>query len=224
MGSASAAEVLVRAWPALVLATLAVAVGCAAPSIGEEPQGLSDDASEKPASSAKAAPAPTATVPAQAAVNRSAPVLVSPDAGAEAAAPVPCTEASGVPFHGHCYFALDTASSWDDAQAACASSGAHLATLTTAAEQTAAAAIVQTVDRWIGLRRPTGAAVVDASYAWVTSEPRGFANWSASQNEPDGSCPTCTVAGTAECARVQTNGTWADDACAVKHPALCERE
>jgi hypothetical protein len=226
----------VGCWSVLVAAALVVAVGCAPPSPGEAPSNAeapsdtadaNDPNADDSASAKDDASAPTAA-PEQAPRKRAAQVIPA-DAGAEAAAPppVPCSEPGAVLFHGHCYFALTNAASWDDSETACVSAGAHLATLTTADEQSAAAAILPNAERWIGLRRPAGAAVTDASYGWVTSEPRGgFANWATSKSEPNGLCSSsCT--GAAECARLLTgdlSGQWSDDACNMIHPALCERQ
>jgi hypothetical protein len=136
---------------------------------------------------------------------------------------VACTETGAVQAQGHCYFGLAKAS-FDNAAAACTAVGAHMVTIGDATEQTSVASILATDERWIGLRRPAGSAVADASYAWINNEPRNFQNWAAAKNEPDGSCPTCTVAGQAACGRILTTGEWADDDCTVEHPVICERE
>src|SRR5262249_1565078 len=154
--------------------------------------------------------------------TRSAP-LATQDAGAAIKAPVSCTETGAVQAQGHCYFGLAKAS-FDHATAACTAAGAHVATIGDATEQTNVASILNTEERWIGLRRPPGSPLADASYAWVTGEQRNFQNWSVAKNEPDGSCPTCTVVGQAECGRLLNTGEWADDACGAEHPVICERE
>jgi hypothetical protein len=136
---------------------------------------------------------------------------------------VACPETGGVQGKGHCYFGL-AKSSFDSGVTACNAAGAHLATIADASEQTLVASILSTEERWIGLRRPPGSAIADASYTWITGEPRTFQNWSVSRKEPDGSCPTCTVAGQAECGRLLSTGEWADDDCGVAHPVICERE
>jgi hypothetical protein len=203
---------------------MCVVVGCAAPSIGEEPSGA-----DVPADHGASTPSGTASQSQaqHSATTRSAPLPVG-DAGTDAApavASVPCTETGAVPSGGHCYFALATPKSWDDALTACAGSSAHLVTITSTVEQTVVEGLLPTEERWIGLRRPSGSAVADASYAWATGEPRGgFQQWSTARSEPDGSCPTCTTAGSAECGRILGDDTWADDACTTPHPFVCERE
>jgi hypothetical protein len=201
----------------------AFAVACAPPSVGELPTGSANDT---PSSSDDddAAPEPTSKV--SSAEKTKSADLPSSDAGSDAApATLPCTESGAVQSGGHCYFALATPVSWDDAKAACAAKSAHLATFTSANEAALANAVDQTDERWIGLRRPDGSPTGDSSFTWVTNEPRnGFANWDADKKEPDNGCPTCTNGQPAECARVLTNGQWADDSCAATHPALCERD
>jgi hypothetical protein len=204
---------------ALVVPVVAIASGgaCAPPSFGDEPDVLSKKVEQ---ASLDAGPA---LRPSADAGLFALPILPA-DAGHDSAAPKECKEEGAVQAGGHCYFALTAPASWEGALNACAALGAHLATLTSAAEQTTAAALLPTEERWIGLRRPVGSTISDASYAWETGEPRGFANWAASRNEPDGSCPTCNGGVTAECGRLLATGEWADDACTVQHPAICERD
>jgi hypothetical protein len=217
-----------RREPLVILVVVAVGVGCAPPPIGQEPAGA--DVPAATASSSSGGDTGFTSQAQQSPTTNAAPLPV-PDAGTDAAPPVsavPCTEAGAVQSGGHCYFALSTPTSWDDALTACAAVHAHLVTITSTVEQTAAAGLIPTDERWIGLRRPSGSAIADASYTWITGEPRGtFQAWSTARNEPDGSCPTCTTAGTAECARLLTqtdDNAWADDACAALHPSICERE
>jgi hypothetical protein len=198
-------------------------VGCAPPSIGEEPAAIHnpDDPSAAPQQQHSAAPASSAT-PSTTATTRSAPLPLPLDAGATVAAAPQCTEAGAVQAAGHCYFGLSTPQTWDGGLTACAALGAHLATLTTDAEQKAAATVFPTTERWIGLRRATGTPVVDASYAWITGEARGFQHWA--QSEPNAGCPTCNANIVAECGRMIATDEWADDSCGAQHPVVCERD
>jgi hypothetical protein len=138
---------------------------------------------------------------------------VAPPDGADAAAP--CTEPGAVTFMGHCYFALGSNRTSAAATTACTAASAHLVTITSAAESSAIAGVGSGVDRWIGLSRDAAAPAVDASYLWITGEPRaGYANWTA--GEPNGS-------GT--CVRMKAGGVqWGDDVCTTAHDAVCERE
>jgi hypothetical protein len=203
-----------------VAIAVAFSVACDPPPIGEEP--LPDEAAtESPQQSSTPAASHTAT-------TRAAPLPTQEDAGPDVAAPPPpppCTEAGAIQAKGHCYFALSAPQTFDAALASCNSAGAHLVTLSDAVEQTTVATLLPTDERWIGLRRPTGSPVADASYVWTTGEPRSFQNWSTSKNEPDGSCPTCNNGAIpAECGRMIATGEWADDSCSAQHPALCERD
>jgi len=132
------------------------------------------------------------------------------DAPVDAAA---CTEPGAVVFGGHCYFLVETMQTFDAAETECASTGAHLVTITGSAEQSTVAAIGAGIERWIGLERTTGPAT-DANYQWVTGEARdGFNAWAP--GEPRG---------VGMCGRMLANGTWADQDCSATLASICERE
>lgn len=138
------------------------------------------------------------------------------DAGPDARLPA-CTESGAVLALGHCYFGLAANQSWDAAKASCEAAGAHLVTITSAAEQTVAAGFASGKERWIALRRPNGSAANDASYTWSTGEARGgFSSWAS--NEPNGS---------GECVRLTNGGSWGDTSCnggGGGRSGLCERD
>ncbi|MBK6690865.1 MAG: C-type lectin domain-containing protein [Myxococcales bacterium] len=138
------------------------------------------------------------------------------DASADARLPA-CTESGAVLALGHCYFGLAANQSWDAAKASCEAAGAHLVTITSAAEQTVAAGFASGKERWIALRRPNGSAANDASYTWSTGEARGgFSSWAS--NEPNGS---------GECVRLTNGGSWGDTSCnggGGGRSGLCERD
>lgn len=118
---------------------------------------------------------------------------------------------AGTVFNGHCYYAIN-GGTFDQSQATCMTTGAHLVTITSMAEQNAAAG-VGSGERWIGLRRMGGQAI-DANYQWITNEPRaGYANWGPT--EPNGS---------GECARFLANAQWADTSCTGTRAAICEHD
>lgn len=123
----------------------------------------------------------------------------------------PSTGCEGVAFEGRCYFVTSSALAFPAANTACEGLGAHLAAVTSAAEQTAVAPLAKT-DRWIGLRRPPGSTNDAKLFTWVTAESTAFTKWDA--GEPDGS---------GECARMKPNGAWADASCAAEYIAICER-
>jgi hypothetical protein len=132
------------------------------------------------------------------------------DMGADAA--VPCTEAESKTLAGHCYFPIN-AMKWNNASNNCKGKGAHLATITSAAEQTLVESIRSGKDRWIGLSRPASSPSTEASFVWVTAEAVSYKKWAS--GEPNGS---------GECARVQAAGGWADQNCNTNYDAICERE
>jgi len=126
-----------------------------------------------------------------------------------------CSTVQGVVFHGHCYFTI-AATEWNEGT--CESHDAHLATLTTADEQTAAAAAGKGQERWIGLRRRNNSPHIPMSFMWVANEPLLYTNWhdyGGNNREPNY---------TGECARMLDDGTWADNNCTDRFPTLCEHE
>lgn len=133
------------------------------------------------------------------------------DAAQEVA--TPCTEAMARPFEGHCYFPLATSSDWNGAQSSCAAAGAHLVTITSAAEEAFVETMAGSRERWIGLRRPFSAPSTPSAFAWVTGESAPYAKWGL--GEPNGS-------GT--CARLRTSNDWGDLACNTGLGAICERD
>lgn len=126
---------------------------------------------------------------------------------------VDCSEPESKTLGGHCYFPIKTNFAYDAAQAACVAKGAHLATVTSDAEQTLVATIDAAAERWIGLK---GTGPTKAGFAWVTGETSTFDAWAS--GEPN-------VTGEA-CARIKVpDHKWYDTTCttATFH-ALCERD
>jgi hypothetical protein len=161
--------------------------------------------------------APEASAPdaATADAAEASPADTSPSDSADApseASPA-CAEAGAITFGGHCYFATPAAAAWDASRTTCSSAGAHLVTLGSAAEETAVLALAPTKDKWIGMSRPVGSPPKDASYVWVTGEPRTYTDWD--QGEPNGS---------GECVRLRAGGKWTDNSCGSSLVAICERE
>ena len=142
------------------------------------------------------------------------------DAGADVVVSQ-CDLDGGQMHNGHCYFvtAAPPAAqlSWDDARLYCVSKGAHLVTISNAAEQTFVVSMMGGKDRWIGLKRPTNSPKGSSSFAWVNGEARPYNNWG--MMEPNG---------TGECVRTRTGaqygGSWGDLQCAMLNGAICERE
>lgn len=140
-----------------------------------------------------------------------------------------CAAVSGTTSNGHCYFAVGTGAgmTWTSAQAACIASDAHLATVTSAQEQTFAAQTFSGAnDTWIGLSLADPSTLPDSScsgdppscpFLWVTNETLSYTNW-AKYSDTDFE-PNYTGA----CVRIQSNdSTWADQDCTVLLPGICE--
>ncbi len=123
-----------------------------------------------------------------------------------------CPEAGGVvsPVNGHCYFPTAATGTFDQAMTACPA-GTHLATLGGIAETEAAIQAI-TTDSWIALRAGNG-----NDWSWQAPG-RGF-----NARTYHGFVAGEPNQGGAACVRVRSDG-WADQACSVVHPALCERE
>ncbi|MGZ3476712.1 MAG: lectin-like protein [Polyangiales bacterium] len=125
---------------------------------------------------------------------------------------LPCSEPGGVLYGGHCYFPINKRT-WAVAHDFCASLGAHLVTITSAAEETLVESIRSGKDRWIGLSRPAGSPSTEASFVWVTAEAVSYKKWAS--GEPNGS---------GECVRLRASNDWGDQGCNTNLDAICERE
>lgn len=96
----------------------------------------------------------------------------------------------------HCYWPHTAKSAWQSADDACIGEGGHLATLTSAAENTFVVKLIANLtnnDR-IWLAGTDNKSVTDSSgggpYVWTTGEPFTYAPWA--MNNPDGNCEkTC---------------------------------
>ena len=117
-----------------------------------------------------------------------------------------CADADGKVLNGHCYFPIG-ATSWDSARVACSSLGAHLVTITSAAEESFVETIRPGTDRWLGFRK-TG-----AEFAWITGEVAPFTKWGSGEPNASG-----------DCARLRNSNDWGDQSCSNSEIAICERE
>ena len=128
---------------------------------------------------------------------------------------IACAEAGAIRYGGHCYFLLSTGRTWDEAKNACAatSPAAHLVVITSDGEEKAVGPLIGTADAWIGLSRPGGSPSRKSSFVWITGEAQSYDAWAF--GEPNGS---------GACARMRPPVEWADQDCATKIAALCERE
>lgn len=85
-------------------------------------------------------------------------------------------------------------------------------TITSAAEQTFVAGLVNGRDLWIGAQRT---APTPAPWGWNDGESWGYTNWDVANGEPN-------EPATPACARIRTTGLWADRPCANIYGAICE--
>jgi hypothetical protein len=112
---------------------------------------------------------------------------------------------------GHCYFATGSAK-WSVARDNCVRQGGHLATITSAAEQSVVANLYRLSDRWIGLYQ-----VGTKPFQWVTGEVLGdYKNWAPPDdpNDPPDACVRL----------VATTGYWSDYKCTYSFTGICERD
>ena len=129
-----------------------------------------------------------------------------------------CASVSGTTYQGHCYYAKSVAVDWNTANTTTCEAPAHLATITTAGEQSVVAALLPNQDRWIGLRRPTNSPQTESSFYWVTNEVLAYRNWdiySDADKEPNY---------TGECVRMRFTSKWADVACTEALAVICEHD
>jgi len=114
------------------------------------------------------------------------------------------------PWHvvdGHGYRLSYTVATWLDAKRACEEMGAHLVTITSAAERDAVAWLGAPFS-WIGLTITAGVP------SWITGESVDFLAWEATQ--PDETFDSCV--------QVTDVEDWVDRSCIETVPAICERD
>jgi Lectin C-type domain len=111
---------------------------------------------------------------------------------------------------GHCYFTFAQPVTWYVARDQCQQLGAHLATITSDAEQAFVASIGANTPAWLGLSR-FGA----PSFNWITGEVFAYTNWQADSPHPLPESGVLTLPG---------SGMWTDRPPTELHPALCEAE
>lgn len=125
----------------------------------------------------------------------------------------------------HCYNGFDQAA-FDAAQAACVKRGAHLASITSAAENELVRTLVDG-SKWLGGRedvplssRGTG------RYTWLTDEALSYTNWA--EQEPDHRESYCGIAFNTvcyeHCISMLGDGSWADARCDIIDGYVCEWE
>lgn len=126
----------------------------------------------------------------------------------------------------HCYAGYDEAD-FEGAQAACLERGAHLVTITSAAENEIVSGFVNS-SKFIGAFEAVDLTNEGSgSYQWITDEAFEYENWDAEQPDRAGErCnqnsnnPRCYQ----HCASMQGDGTWADQRCDLADGYVCEWE
>jgi hypothetical protein len=110
----------------------------------------------------------------------------------------------------HAYRLSRLAHTWRAAQESCAQSGAHLATITDADEETF---IEGTFPGkvWLGATDATK----PGAFAWTTGEPLRYTKWAP--REPDQSNGKATY-----CLALDVDGLWHDRHCEDGYPFVCE--
>lgn len=134
----------------------------------------------------------------------------------------------------HCYNGYDAAT-FDGAIAACKERGAHLATISSEAENKIAQKFVNN-SKWLGGREDVASNVQGTgNYGWITSEPFAYENWdreepnqgkvrcdggSAGPGPGSGPAASCYQ----HCISMLGDGTWVDERCELSDGYVCEWE
>lgn len=113
------------------------------------------------------------------------------------------------PATGHAYELVAASLSWSNARAAAAARSyfgvsGHLATVTSAAEQSFIATIATNKQAWLGALQPAGSAEPGGGFTWITGEPFVYTNWRS--GEPNNANPT----GIEDTLYYTSTGTWND--------------
>ena len=111
----------------------------------------------------------------------------------------------------HCYRFVATAASWSDAEADCASQGAHLASITSGSERAFLAGQGLDGDLWLGGTD----AVTEGKWVWADGEVWSYGDWNFT--EPNNLFGEDCLLGTPD------GMHWNDLSCEELQPYLCER-
>jgi len=125
----------------------------------------------------------------------------------------PCETYGGTVYLGHCYWISPTLVNEAAAKAYCIAEGAHLVTISTAAENKFVWDLATGLSRWIGLEATTPT-MLKTAYKWVNGEPKPFENWASGEPSGFGACVRM----------VPTSGLWQTRACENTIAVTCERE
>lgn len=133
----------------------------------------------------------------------------------------------------HCYNGYDAAD-FEGAVAACKERGAHLATISSEAENKIAQKFVNN-SKWLGGAEDVASNVQGTgNYGWITEEPFTYSNWD--RGEPNQGKVRCEGGGIVlgpgpvvsscyeHCVSMLGDGTWVDAQCEVSDGYVCEWE
>ena len=125
----------------------------------------------------------------------------------------------------HCYNGYDQAD-FAGAVDACVKRGAHLATISSAAENKIARTFVNN-SKWLGGREDVTATTEGTGdYGWITGEPFTYTNWA--EREPNQAKVHCSSGFNQNCyehcVSMKGDGTWADQSCEMTDGYVCEWE
>ncbi|XP_042869527.1 macrophage mannose receptor 1-like isoform X1 [Penaeus japonicus] len=120
-------------------------------------------------------------------------------------------------YSGSCYKIVSTPTSWQDAEDACVSEGAHLASVQHVSEQSflwVFAVDSSTQDMWIGLNNLKD----KEQFRWSDDWPTIYTNWA--KNEPNSSYTDHN------CVRLSATqeGSWFSELCSEKKPYVCKHK
>jgi hypothetical protein len=124
----------------------------------------------------------------------------------------------------HCYVGYNQAA-FAGAQQDCVRRGAHLATISSAAENKLARALVSN-SKWLGGDEDVPATSPGTgNYAWLTGEAFTFTAWGPQEpNRAASRCAGTTALCYEHCIVMLGDGTWADHRCDIVDGYICEWE
>ena len=124
---------------------------------------------------------------------------------------VSCSDLSGKPYNGHCYFVLKVRT-FAENTAVCNSYGGYLTAITSDGEQYFVQGLYPGADAWIGLQRVSGGKFDK----WTDGEAVGYTHWASGEPNGSGYCGRMLGGGGAA-------GYWGDNPCDYTYNAICER-
>jgi len=124
----------------------------------------------------------------------------------------------------HCYAGYNQAD-FEGSQQACVKRGAHLASVSSAAENKLVRQLVSN-SKWLGASEAASEmSPGKGDYAWLTGEPVDYTNWAPQEpNRAPSHCQSSNALCYAHCAVMLGDGTWAAQRCDMVDGYVCEWE